>query len=45
MTYLFGAYFVIWLALFIYLFFIDRKAIRLSAEIDSLRQKGNDEKI
>ncbi len=43
MTYLFSAYFVIWLAIFLYLFFIDRKAVRLSAEIDSLTQEGNEE--
>ena len=36
MIYLFSAYAVIWLALFAYLFLIDRKAGRLLSEMDSL---------
>ncbi|GMT41649.1 MAG: hypothetical protein IEMM0002_0060 [bacterium] len=41
MMYLFAAYSVIWLAIFGYLIFIDRKLNRLSAEVDFLRQSND----
>lgn len=36
MTYLFAAYGIIWLALFAYVFIVDRKCARLGEEIEAL---------
>ncbi len=38
MIYLAGAYGVIWLALFLYMILIDRKASKLSDELETLRK-------
>jgi CcmD family protein len=38
MSYLAGAYGIIWLAVFVYLFMVDRKANRLEREIASLKK-------
>lgn len=40
MTYLFGAYGIIWLALFGYVFLIDRKTARLGEELEALRKSA-----
>ena len=37
MTYLFAGYGVIWVALFGYLFYVDRKVARLAKELNSLK--------
>ncbi|MDH5542415.1 MAG: CcmD family protein [Nitrospinota bacterium] len=38
MSYLAGAYGIIWLAIFVYAFIIDRKVSRLEREIESLKK-------
>ena len=39
MTWLFAAYGIIWIAIFLYIFGLDRKQRALSAEVDALRAK------
>jgi len=39
MTWLFSAYTIIWIAIFLYIFGIDRKQRSLAAEMEALRSK------
>jgi len=39
MTWLIAAYSIIWIAIFLYVFGLDRKQRALSAEVESLRAK------
>lgn len=41
MSWLFAAYAVVWLAIFFYVFSLDRQQRALSAEIDELKTKLN----
>jgi len=42
MTWLFAAYAIVWIALFAYIFQLDKKQRALSAEIETLRSKLGD---